>query len=67
MVRSAMHDISPMDNLLWLRLRTWQKEVMVVAPKDDIWIIAIQINLSSHTNQPERKNNDNFWFDLYHI
>ena len=42
MARSVIRDISPTDNLVSLRLRTRQKEVMVVAPKDGIRIIAIQ-------------------------
>jgi len=55
MARSAVRDICPTDNLISLRLRTRQKEVMVVAPKDGIRIIAIQkINVTSQTTQPEK-------------
>ena len=61
MARSAVRDICPTDNLISLRLRTRQKEIMVVAPKDGIRVIAIQkINLSSQTIQPEKDYNDNF-------
>jgi len=48
MARSVVRDICPQDNLISIRLRTRHKEVMVVAPKDGIRVIAIQkINLSS--------------------
>lgn len=61
MARSAIRDICPADNLISLRLRTRQKEVMVVAPKDGIRIIAIQkINVSSQTTQPDKEYNDNY-------
>jgi dynein light chain roadblock-type len=61
MARSAIRDISPTDNLISLRLRTRHKEVMVVAPKDGIRIIAIQkINTSSQPVQPEKEYTDNF-------
>ncbi len=61
MARSAVRDICPTDNLISLRLRTRQKEVMVVAPKDGIRIIAIQkINVTSQTTQPEKEYNNNF-------
>jgi dynein light chain roadblock-type len=60
MARAAIRDISPTDNLISLRLRTRHKEVMVVAPKDGIRIIAIQkINLASQIIQPEKEHNDN--------
>lgn len=56
MARSAIRDISPTDNLVSLRLRTRQKEVMVVAPKDGMRIIAIQkINLPSQAAPPEKE------------
>jgi hypothetical protein len=62
MARSAIRDISPTDNLISLRLRTRQKEVMVVAPKDGIRIIAIQkINLPSQTTQSDKDYHDNFY------
>lgn len=61
MARSAVRDICPTDNLISLRLRTRQKEIMVVAPKDGIRVIAIQkINMPSQTIQPEKDYNDNF-------
>lgn len=61
MARSAVRDISPTDNLISLRLRTRQKEVMVVAPKDGIRIIAIQkINSSSPSTQLDKEYNDNY-------
>ena len=61
MARSAIRDISPTDNLISLRLRTKHKEVMVVAPKDGIRIIAIQkINIPSQTTQPDKEYNDKF-------
>lgn len=61
MARSAIRDLCPTDNLVSLRLRTKQKEVMVVAPKDGIRVIAIQkINLPSQAVQPEKEYNDNF-------
>jgi hypothetical protein len=61
MARSAIRDISPTDNLISLRLRTRQKEVMVVAPKDGIRIIAIQkINLPPQTTQSDKDYHDNF-------
>ncbi|CAF0918605.1 unnamed protein product [Adineta ricciae] len=61
MARSAIRDICPTDNLVSLRLRTKQKEVMVVAPKDGIRVIAIQkLNLPSQSAQPEKEYNDNF-------
>ena len=56
MARSAIRDISPTDNLISFRLRTRQKEVMVVAPKDGIRIIAVQkINLSSQPTPAEKE------------
>ena len=61
MARSAVRDICPTDNLISVRLRTRQKEVMVVAPKDGIRVIAIQkLNLSSQTAQSEKEKSDNF-------
>lgn len=61
MARSAIRDISPTDNLISLRIRTRQKEVMVVAPVDGMRIIAIQkINTPSPIIQPEKEYNDNF-------
>lgn len=61
MARSAIRDICPTDNLISLRLRTRQKEVMVVAPKDGIRVIAIQkINLQSQSAQSEKEYNGNF-------
>jgi hypothetical protein len=61
MARSAVRDICPTDNLISFRLRTRQKEVMVVAPKDGIRIIAIQkLNVASQTIQPEKEYNENF-------
>ncbi|CAF1293172.1 unnamed protein product, partial [Rotaria sordida] len=61
MARSAIRDLSPTDNLISFRLRTRQKEVMVVAPKDGIRVIAIQkINLSPQSIQSEKEYNDNF-------
>jgi len=61
MARSAVRDICPTDNLISLRLRTRQKEVMVVAPKDGIRIIAIQkLNVASQRIQPEKEYNENF-------
>jgi len=56
MARSAVRDICPTDNLISLRLRTRQKEIMVVAPKDGIRVIAMQkLNLPSRqtAQQPE--------------
>ncbi|CAF1243380.1 unnamed protein product [Adineta steineri] len=49
MSRSIIRDIDPTDNLLTLRLRTRQKEMMVVAPEDGIQVIAIQKIHSSPT------------------
>lgn len=61
MARSAIRDICPTDNLISLRIRTRQKEVMVVAPKDGMRVIAIQkINISSPPIQPEKEYNENF-------
>jgi hypothetical protein len=61
MARSAIRDISPTDNLISLRLRTRHKEVMVVAPKDGIQVIAIQkINLPSQSVKSEKEYNDKF-------
>lgn len=61
MARSAIRDICPTDNLISLRIRTRQKEVMVVAPKDGMRVIAIQkINISAPTIQPEKEYTDNF-------
>ena len=42
MARSIIRDMDPTDNLLTFRLRTQQKEMMVVAPQDAMQIIAIQ-------------------------
>ena len=56
MARSAVRDICPTDNLISLRLRTRQKEIMVVVPKDGIRVIAMQkLNLPSRqtAQQPE--------------
>lgn len=56
MARSAIRDICPTDNLISFRLRTRQKEVMVVAPKDGIRIIAVQkINTSSQPAPVEKE------------
>lgn len=61
MARSAIRDICPTDNLISLRLRTKQKEVMVVAPKEGIRVIAIQkLNVASQSVQPEKEYTDNF-------
>ncbi|CAF1353607.1 unnamed protein product [Rotaria magnacalcarata] len=61
MARSAIRDLCPTDNLISLRLRTRQKEIMVVAPKDGIRVIAIQkIATPSQTTQPEKEFNDSF-------
>ncbi|CAF1349487.1 unnamed protein product [Adineta steineri] len=49
MSRSIIRDIDPTDNLLTLRLRTREKEMMVVAPEDGIQVIAIQKIHSSPT------------------
>lgn len=55
MARSAIRDISPTDNLISLRLRTRQKEIMVVAPKEGIRIIAIQKVVSQAPIVPVEK------------
>jgi dynein light chain roadblock-type len=61
MARSAIRDLCPTDNLISLRLRTRQREVMVVAPKDGIRIIAIQkVNRPSPLAPPEKDYTDNF-------
>ena len=61
MARSAIRDLCPTDNLISLRLRTRQKEVMVVAPKDGIRIIAIQkVNRPSPLATAEKDYADNF-------
>lgn len=61
MARSAIRDICPTDNLISLRIRTRQKEVMVVAPVDGMRIIAIQkLNVPSPVVQPEKEYSDNF-------
>ncbi|CAF0758606.1 unnamed protein product [Adineta steineri] len=62
MARSAIRDVCPTDNLISLRLRTQSKEVMVVAPKEGIRIIAIQkINIPSQTIPTDKKEyTDNF-------
>jgi dynein light chain roadblock-type len=61
MARSTIRDIDPTDNLLTLRLRTREKEMMVVAPEDGMQIIAIQKINSSSTiiQQIEEEYNDN--------
>jgi len=61
MARSTIRDIDPTDNLLTLRLRTREKEMMVVAPEGGMQIIAIQkINSpSAIIQQIEEEYNDN--------
>lgn len=62
MARAAIRDINPTDNLISFRLRTRQKEVMVVAPKDGIRVIAVQKITASPPpfKQPEKEYNDSF-------
>ncbi|CAF0765466.1 unnamed protein product, partial [Didymodactylos carnosus] len=50
MCRSAIRDLDPTNTLLTVRLRTKQKEVMVVAPKQGVRVIAVQkLNLNEQT------------------
>ncbi|CAF1455624.1 unnamed protein product [Adineta ricciae] len=54
--RSTIRDIDPTDNLLTLRLRTREKEIMVVAPEDGVYAIAIQ---KIQSKIPIKQNSDN--------
>ncbi|UJR23396.1 hypothetical protein I4U23_026404 [Adineta vaga] len=58
--RSTIRDIDPTDDLITLRLRTQDKEMMVVAPEDGIKIIAIQKIKSSI---PTKKQTDDEYND----
>ena len=63
MARATIRDIDPTDNLLTFRLRTREKEMMVVTPEDGMHVIAIQkINASSSftSRRTDNEYNDNF-------
>jgi hypothetical protein len=63
MARAAIRDIDPTDDLLTFRLRTREKEMMVVTPEDGLQAIAIQkINTSSSLSIPKTDSeyNDSF-------
>ncbi|CAF4336259.1 unnamed protein product [Rotaria socialis] len=62
--RSAIRDIDPDDNLLTFRLRTREKEMMVITPVDGMQVIGIQKITSSSSilakQKQENEYNDNF-------
>jgi dynein light chain roadblock-type len=60
--RSTIRDLDPNDDLLTCRLRTREKEMMVVTSQDGVQIIAIQkMNSSlSSIQQTENEYTDNF-------
>lgn len=58
--RSTIRDIDPTDNLVTLRLRTRDKEMMVVAPEDGVYAIAIQ---KIESKLPVKQNSDNEYSD----
>jgi hypothetical protein len=63
MARATIRDIDPTDNLITFRLRTREKEMMVVAPDDGMQVIAIQkVNTSTSLTirKTDSEYNDNF-------
>ena len=58
--RSTIRDIDPTDNLLTLRIRTREKEIMVVAPEDGVHAIAMQ---KIQSDMPIKQNSDNEYND----
>ncbi|CAF5125150.1 unnamed protein product [Rotaria magnacalcarata] len=59
--RSVIRDIDPDDNLLTFRLRTREKEMMVITPVDGMQVIGIQKITSSSSilaKQKQKQKND---------
>lgn len=61
LVRSTVRDIDPSDDLLTFRLRTRNKEMMIVTPNNGTQAIAIQKINSSINQQYENKSDESLF------
>ena len=61
LAQSVIRDLDPTDSLLTCRLRTREKEMMIVTPPDAMKIIAIQkVNPIPATAHTDSEFNDSF-------